>query len=338
MSSSYELRPYQREAVAASIRGFEQYRRQLLVSPTGGGKTVMFASLAEHYQPERTLVIAHRDELIEQARDKIARVTRLSPEIEKAESRASLEAPVVVASIQTLGRRLPFAADHFGLIVIDEAHHVLAQTYQRTLAHFNGTRVLGVTTTPDRGDKRLLADYFENIAHETTLVDLIRDGYLARIRVKTIPLQVDLSRVHLVAGDFDASEAGHCLEPHLEAIADAVAVECAHRKTLAFLPLCAISERFAAMCRERGIAAEHVDGTSTDRKGILERFRTGETTLVSNAQLWTEGFDEPSIDCILPLRPTKVRSLCPTDWQGDAPSPRQRPPAHPGFPLALAPP
>jgi Helicase conserved C-terminal domain len=92
-------------------------------------------------------------------------------------------------------------------------------------------------------------------------------------------------------------------------VADVVARDFAHRKTLRFLPLCALSERFASFCRERGIAAEHVDGASRDRSGVLQHFRSGETTLVSNAMLWSEGFDEPSIDCIIPLRPTRIRSL-----------------------------
>ena len=310
--TGFELRPYQREAVEAAIKGFNEFDRQLIVCPTGGGKTLLFAKIAEHYQPRRTLVLAHREELLEQARDKILRATGIVAEIEAAERTASLDAPVVVASVQTLMReyrRRRFAPDHFALIVVDEAHHTLAESYQRVLGYFEDACVLGVTATPDRGDKRLLADYFENVAHETTLVDLIRDGYLCRIRAKTIPLKIDLRDVHTVAGDFNADEVGHALEPHLAAIADIIARDFAGCKSLAFLPLCALSERFAELCRNRGIAAEHVDGESKDRASVLERFRSGETSLVSNAMLWSEGFDEPSIDCVIPLRPTKIRSL-----------------------------
>ena len=310
--AGFALRPYQCEAVEAAIRGFNEFRRQLIVCPTGGGKTLLFAKIAEHYQPGRTLVLAHREELLEQARDKILRATGIVAEIEAGERTASLDAPVVVASVQTLmreHRRRRFAPDHFALIVVDEAHHALGESYQRVLGYFEDARVLGVTATPDRGDKRLLGDFFENVAHETTLVDLIRDGYLCRVRVKTIPLKIDLRDVHTVAGDFNAEEVGHALEPHLAAIADIIARDFAGRKSLAFLPLCALSERFAELCRDHGIAAEHVDGESRDRTGVLERFRSGETSLVSNAMLWSEGFDEPSIDCVIPLRPTKIRSL-----------------------------
>ena len=195
--NSFALRPYQREAIEATIKGFGEFRRQLIVCPTGGGKTLLFAKIAEHYQPGRTLVLAHREELLEQARDKILGATGTVAEIEAAERTASLDAPVVVASVQTLTRehrRRRFAPDHFALIVVDEAHHAIAESYQRVLGYFEDARVLGVTATPDRGDKRPLGDYFENVAHETTLVDLISDGYLCRVRVKTIPIRDQLGR------------------------------------------------------------------------------------------------------------------------------------------------
>jgi superfamily II DNA or RNA helicase len=307
--NSLRLRPYQKEALEAIVRGFRDFRRQLRVCPTGGGKTIEFAALAGHYQPGKTLIIAHRDELIDQARDKVYRFTGLSTDVEKAQHHASPSAPIVVASIQTLCRRQPFPPGHFRLIVVDEAHHVLSESFQQVLAHFNEAHILGVTATPDRGDKKLLSDFFENVAHETSLVDLIRDGYLSRVRVKTLPIKIDLEDVHVVAGDFDAGELGHVLEPYLGKIADIIAAEYANRKTLCFLPLCSLSDRFAALCRERGIKAEHVQGTSSDRPDVIRRLQTGETTLVSNAMLLTEGFDEPSIDMIVPLRPTKIRSL-----------------------------
>jgi superfamily II DNA or RNA helicase len=167
---NFELRPYQREAVEAIIKGFGEFRRQLRVCPTGGGKTIEFAALAGHYQPGKTLIIAHRDELIEQARDKVFRLTGPYPDVEKASTRASLNAPIVVASVQSLCRRAPFPADHFRLVVVDEAHHVLSESFQRVLSGFSGAYVLGVTATPDRSDQRALSDFFEHIAAETTLI------------------------------------------------------------------------------------------------------------------------------------------------------------------------
>jgi superfamily II DNA or RNA helicase len=312
MNPEFSLRPYQQEAVDAVVKGFSEFQKQLLICPTGGGKTIQFASLSEKEQG-RVLILAHREELLQQAQDKIARATGLVAELEAADASASLGAKIVVGSVQTLmrdGRRAKFPRDHFSLVVVDEAHHTLADSYQKVLGHFNGnTKVLGVTATPDRGDKQLLSDYFENIAHETTLVELINQGYLSRIRVKNIPLRIDISGVKQVAGDYSADQLGHALEPYLEEIANHVAFSLADRKTLCFLPLCRLSEQFVELMQARGIAAEHVEGTSPDRREILERFKSGETRLVSNAMLWTEGFDEPTIDCILPLRPTKIRSL-----------------------------
>ena len=306
------LRAYQMKARQDIHKGFENFDRQLGVLPTGGGKTILFSRLAQDYQPSRTLILAHREELITQAVDKLRSSTGLEAQVEMGEERASLDAPVVVASVQTLmreKRRERWPRDHFGLVVVDEAHHALADSYLNTLGHFDDhAKVLGVTATPDRGDKKNLGRYFENIACEVTLLDLVNQGWLSPIRVKTVPLEMSLRGVRTTAGDFSADDLGHALEPYLEKIAD-VLVEHRHRKTLVFLPLIAVSKRFAQMCRDRGLLAEHVDGQTTERQAALERFKRDETRILTNAMLLTEGYDEPSIDCVVCLRPTKIRAL-----------------------------
>jgi superfamily II DNA or RNA helicase len=250
--------------------------------------------------------------LISQAVDKLRTSTGIEAQVEMGDERASLDAPVVVASVQTLmreKRRNRWPQDHFGLVVVDEAHHALADSYLNTLHHFDEhAKVLGVTATPDRGDKRNLGRYFENIACEVTLLDLIKQGWLAPIRVKTVPLGMNLRGVRTTAGDFNADDLGHALQPYLEQIAD-VLVEHRHRKTIVFLPLIRVSKLFAEICRDRGLLAEHVDGQTSERQAALERFRRDETRVLTNAMLLTEGYDEPSIDCVVCLRPTKVRSL-----------------------------
>jgi superfamily II DNA or RNA helicase len=306
------LRAYQMKAKQDIHKGFEEFGRQLGVLPTGAGKTLIFSRLAEDYQPRRTLILAHREELITQAVDKLAAATGIEAQVEMGDERASLDAPVVVASVQTLmreARRNRWPRDHFGLVVVDEAHHTLADSYLNTLRHFHDhAKVLGVSATPDRGDKQNLGRYYQNIACEVTLLDLIQQGWLAPIKVKTVPLGMDLGAVRTTAGDFNADDLGHALEPYLERIAD-VLVEHRHRKTLVFLPLISVSERFAAICRQRGLKAEHVDGQTNDRRAVLNRFRRDETRVLTNAMLLTEGYDEPSIDCVVCLRPTKVRAL-----------------------------
>jgi len=311
--SHFNLRPYQTQCIDDLLARFREYSRLLAVLPTGAGKTIVFAALAHRLQPVRTLVLAHRDELIRQAADKIARSTGLVAEVEKAEESAGMEAPVVVASVQTLARerRLHrWPRGHFGLVVVDEAHHILADSYQNVLGHFDGSaKVLGVTATPDRGDKRSLGEYFDEVGFEIGLHELIKDGYLCRIVVKTVPLQIDLGGVRTMAGDFSDADLGQAIEPYLKRVVAEMKAAIGKRRTIVFLPLVRTSKRFVELCREAGLSADHVDGASEDRSGILARFARGEFQILSNSMLLTEGFDDPGVACVVCLRPTKVRAL-----------------------------
>ena len=305
------LRAYQRKAVELTMAGFDEYVRQLLVAATGAGKTQIFCETIRLHQPGKSLVLCHREELIGQAVRRLESFG-IPAEIEMGASKASLDAPAVVGSVQSLMGDLRLSRwpkDHFDLVVADEAHRAMSDTWQKVLRHFDGhARVLGVSATPERSDKRHLGKYFQNIPYEIGLLDLVKQGWLAPIKVKTVPLGMDLRGVRTSHGDFNADDLGHALEPYLEQIAD-VLVEHRHRKTLVFLPLIAVSKRFAEICRERGLLAEHIDGQSTERQATLERFRKDEIRVLTNAMLLTEGYDEPSIDCIVCLRPTKVRAL-----------------------------
>ena len=314
--SRMPLRPYQSEAKDSTIMGFDEVGKQLVVIPTGGGKTILFAHLADHYasKGKKTLILAHREELLVQAKDKIQRSVGLWCELEKAEHRASIDSPVVVGSIQTLAskRRLgQWSPDHFGLIVVDEAHHVLADSYRRVLSHFDAhAHVLGVTATPDRGDKKNLGAYFERVAYEISLIRLIKDGYLAPIKVKTLPVRIDLTKVKKVAGDFSADDLGREIDVWLERVADAMAGEAWDRKTIVFLPLVKTAERMTAVLRDRGFDCRSVSGYDSNRDETLEWFsKAGPGSVLCNAMLLTEGFDQPDVDCVVCLRPTQVRAL-----------------------------
>ncbi len=311
-----ELRPYQQAAKAAVLEEWQAGRRRtLLVLPTGCGKTIVFCKLAEDLvrQGQRVLILAHRGELLEQAAAKLQLCCGLSSALEKAES-SSLNSwrRVVVGSVQTLYRpqRLAqFAPEHFGAVIVDEAHHILSDSYQRVLQHFAGACVLGVTATPDRSDMRNLGQFFESLAYEYTLPQAIREGYLAPIRAQTIPLQLDLSGVGVQSGDFKAADLGNALEPYLQQIAAEMQQRCQGRKTVVFLPLVSTSQKFCAILQERGFRAAEVNGESRDRAEVLRDFAAGKYDVLCNSMLLTEGWDCPEVDCVVVLRPTKSRSL-----------------------------
>ena len=311
-----QLRPYQQEArEAVQAEWAKGRKRTLLVLPTGCGKTIVFSKIIEDQVKEgkRVLVLAHRSELLEQASDKLKTATGLGTALEKAEN-TSIGSwyRVVVGSVQTMQRekRLSqFPPDWFDTIVVDEAHHAISDGYQRVLSYFEQSNVLGVTATPDRGDMKNLGSYFDSLAYEYSLVQAIQEGYLSKIKALTIPLSLDLSNVSMSAGDFKASDVGTALDPYLEQIADEMVKQCADRKTVVFLPLVKTSQKFRDILNAKGFRAAEVNGESKDRAEILEDFENDRYNVLCNSMLLTEGWDCPSVDCVVVLRPTKVRAL-----------------------------
>ena len=311
-----ELRPYQEEARKAIEGEWESgVQKTLLVLPTGCGKTIVFAKVTEDQvrKGDRVLILAHRGELLEQAADKIAKSTKLGCATEKAEQTClGSWFRIVVGSVQSLMRekRLSqFPDDYFSTIIIDEAHHCISDSYQKILKHFSKAKILGVTATPDRGDMRNLGEVFDSLAYEYTLPKAIKEGYLTPIKALTIPLTLDLSGVSIQSGDFKAGDVATALDPYLYQIADEMAKYCQNRKTVVFLPLVKTSQKFRDILNEKGFRAAEVNGESKDRAEILDAFDRGEYEVLCNSMLLTEGWDCPSVDCIVILRPTKVRSL-----------------------------
>ncbi len=303
-------RPYQQLSIDKIVKGFDEFDRQLLVLPTGGGKTLVFSWLAKTFLPRRTLILAHREELIDQAIAKLRAATGIIAEKEKAEFRASKMADVVVASVQSMIRRLDnWAPDHFGLVVADEAHHSISDSWAKVLNHFTGAKILGVTATPDRSDVRNLGVFYQNIPHQVTLIDLIKERFLCPVTIRSVPLKIDLNTVKQVAGDYDAAGLDSAITPYFNSIAEAVKQHAPGRKVLVFLPLIATSKAFTQTCLEHGLRARHVDGMSENRREILDSFARNEFDVLCNAMLLTEGYDDPSINCIVNLRPTRSRAL-----------------------------
>lgn len=311
-----KLRPYQEEAMQAVLNEWDKgIKRTLLVLPTGTGKTIVFSKITEKRVSEgdKVLILAHRGELLEQAADKIGKSTGLKCAVEKAEETCvDSFYRVVVGSVQSLMRenRLnKFSKDYFDTIIIDEAHHCISDGYQRVLQYFEEANVLGVTATPDRGDMKNLGSYFESLAYEYNLPKAIKEGFLSPIKALTIPLKLDLSKVSQQAGDFKASEVGTALDPYLYSIAEEMKKHCMDRKTVIFLPLIKTSQKFCKILNENGFEATEVNGDSKDRKEILEDFENNKYNVLCNSMLLTEGWDCPDVDCIVVLRPTRVRSL-----------------------------
>ena len=311
-----ELRPYQQQARERIHAEWENgHTRTLLVLPTGTGKTIVFASVAADQvrAGHRVLILAHRGELLEQAADKLQRSTGLVSAVEKADATClNTWFRVVVGSVQTLQRtaRLErFSHDYFGTIIIDEAYHAITDGYRRILDYFDHARVLGVTATPDRGDMRNLGEVFDSLAFEYKLTDAIKEGYLCRIMAQTIPLKLDISSVTMSGGDYAVGDLGTALDPYLEQIAAEMAQRCKGRKTVVFLPLIKTSQKFRDLLNSHGFRAAEVNGQSTDRKKVLADFDAGKYNVLCNSMLLTEGWDCPSVDCVVVLRPTKVRSL-----------------------------
>ena len=311
-----ELRPYQQQARDRIHAEWENgHTRTLLVLPTGTGKTIVFASVAADQvrAGDRVLILAHRGELLEQAADKLQRSTGLVSAVEKADATClNTWFRVVVGSVQTLQRtaRLErFPRDYFGTIIIDEAHHAITDGYRRILDYFGSAKVLGVTATPDRGDMRNLGEVFDSLAFEYKLTDAIKEGYLCRIMAQTIPLKLDISSVTMSGGDYAVGDLGTALDPYLEQIAAEMAQRCKGRKTVVFLPLIKTSQKFRDLLNSHGFRAAEVNGQSTDRKEVLADFDAGKYNVLCNSMLLTEGWDCPSVDCVVVLRPTKVRSL-----------------------------
>jgi superfamily II DNA or RNA helicase len=287
-----------------------------VVLPTGTGKTVVFAELARRRvaRGRRVLVLAHRGELLEQAQRKLSDVG-VRAAIEQADRRAGL-APVVVASVQTLQRKRleRLVAEEFDVIV-DEAHHAIAASYGAILDHFAASLVLGVTATPLRADGRGLGEIFGSVAHRYELQQAIRDGWLVPIVARRIFVaSIDLGGIKTRAGDLATDElaAAMATDEAILAVVLPVLEQAGSRRTIVFAVDVAHARALAvAICERRPGAARVAHGELDDaeRRQILADFRAGVFQYLVNVQLYTEGFDEPSVECVVCARPTKSWAL-----------------------------
>ncbi|HEX3444779.1 MAG TPA: DEAD/DEAH box helicase, partial [Chthoniobacterales bacterium] len=277
---------------------------------TGAGKTPVAIEILRCL-PGPSLAIAHRAELLDQAAEKMA-VFGLVPELEKAESRASMDSPVVLASVQSLQRsRLErFPLNHFRGIWIDECHHAPAQSYRNIIERFPAAKVFGCTATLDRLDGEGYEEIFEKVSYEKDLASLIRESWLSRVMVRTLPVKIDLRGVKRTAGDFNIGDLSEAIGHELEKAAEQVVKNIADRnRVLAFTPTIDEARIFAQLCAERGVKADYVSGACSNRDEKVARFKDGDIKLLANCLVLTEGFDCPAIDTVVLLRPTQSRAL-----------------------------
>jgi len=322
------LRPYQKLAADSILKEWETKQSTMVVLPTGAGKTCLFAAVIHNRLPGRALVLAHREELIFQAKDKIEKFTGLDCEIEMGELTASKSfwstMPVVIATVQTLvsGRVRPrmekFNPADFSTIVIDEFHHATANTYVKILDYFKSNpdiKILGVTATPDRTDEEALGQVCNSVAFNYTLTEAINDGWLVPISCQMVSIAgLDFSEVRTTAGDLNGADLAAIMEAETvcQGVCSATLQIIGKRQTIVFTPSVKHAEMACAIFnRHQDGIAEWVSGKTEKeaRRKIMDNVVSGKTQILCNVGVATEGFDAPGVEVIVMARPTKSRAL-----------------------------
>ncbi len=297
--------------------------------------TTLFAALAAraHQSGLRTLVLENRDRLTRQTADRIRKETGIEVDVEMGDDHASPFAPIVVGSVQTLGRvnRLTsFADNHFGLIVPDEAHFSLAPQWARILRYFHygaesleeswkepaadtytpKAKVVGFTATPDIGERKNLGEFYQHRSVNYSYLEAVNDGWLVGAEQKSIPVKVDLRKATTSGNDLRTSDLSQALVPVIEELAKQVVIEAKNRKTIAFLPSVECARLMTEALNRLGMKAIFVSGECFDADDKTDEFvASGPGTVLCNAVLYTYGVDFPDVDCIAWFRATISRAF-----------------------------
>lgn len=306
--------PHQVEYRKAIRKGrADGFKRQLVVAPMGAGKTDIFCAETEDAVKEfqSVLILVDQNELVWQPFERLKKLCDITAQIEKAEWKAHVGAEVVIASVQSMVRRLgKWPRNAFQLVIADEADKSLAASWQKCLKHFDQeAQVLGFTGTPKRSDQRNLGEYYDNLIEIETLQSLIVKGFLAPLKIQMFPVNIDLSELRVKGGDFDERELDEAITPHLQELARAVDELAPFRRTLVFLPLVKTCAKFAEVARDIGMSCDYVFGEDPERENKQLRFERGEIDVIANSQVWGRGIDLPFVDALGMFRPTRSVAL-----------------------------
>jgi superfamily II DNA or RNA helicase len=325
-----KLRPYQREAADAVFKAWEEDASTMVVMPTATGKTILMSELVRRVFPRRVMFLAHREELLMQAKQKIERMSGFRVDIEMAEAHVNEsglfdEAQVIVSSIQTQnaggdgwGRMGKFLPENFGYLFIDENHHSTAKSYRRVIDYYRQNprlKVLGVTATPDRADEEALGQVFESVAFAYEILEAIHDGWLVPTEQRMIQIEgLDFSQVRTTAGDLNGADLAAVMEAekNLQGIAEPIIDIAGSRRALVFTASVAHAERLSDILnRHKPSSSMWICGKTDkeERRHTLEDFAAGRIQYVVNVGCLTEGFDDPGVELVFMGRPTKSRSL-----------------------------
>lgn len=319
--ASITLFDYQQEALKSVIAEFEAgVYRQLICLPTGTGKTIIMAAIAKHFK-KKILILAHREELIKQAKSKIKLYWKQADiGIVKAKQN-EINHRIVIGSVLTCCRPKRLAQlkeQGFEMLIVDEAHHAVADTYRRIIDELgfkdNKDKLLiGVTATPERNDKKGLLDIFEKIVFSRSISTMINAGYLVPVHGRKILTTCSLKDVKTFNGDFAIGELSHAVNiPKRNALIVSKFMEHAQdRKAIAFCADVKHAQDLAETFIKRGIRAEAIwgDMPAANRARVLRKLTSGKISVATTCNVLIEGFDEPSVNCILMCRPTKSKPL-----------------------------
>lgn len=315
------LRPRQKLFVERSLSALAEHGNTLGVAPTGAGKTIMLsAAVGEQIgsTAAKAAVLAHRDELTAQNRAKFRRVNPgLSTSVVDAAEK-SWAGQITFAMVPTLARAANLdVMPTLDLLVVDEAHHAIADSYQRIIDHAKrrnpACRIYGVTATPNRGDRRGLRAVFSNVADQIRLGELVRSGHLVppRTFVVDVGVQDELQAVRRAGDDFDMAEVSRVMNtaPVTEAVIAHWREKAGDRQTVVFCSTVEHATAVTAAFNAADVPAVLVTGEMPDgeRRAVLAAYATGEARVVVNVAVLTEGWDHPPTSCVVLLRPSSFK-------------------------------